>query len=89
MAKRRRKLSPEMEKEISMIQKQIELITAKIFDIEDEELQGEYIQGFEPAKTAFLLLFDGYKNTGYNEETQSALAAYKTHIALFESEFEI
>ena len=42
MAKKRRKLSPELEKNISLAKKQIELITAIIHDIEEEDIQEEY-----------------------------------------------
>ena len=38
MAKRRRKLSPELEKNISLAKKQIELITAIIHDIDEEDI---------------------------------------------------
>ena len=41
MAKRRRKLSPELEKNISLAKKQIELITAIIHDIDEEDIQEE------------------------------------------------
>ena len=37
MVRRRRKLSKDMEKEISLIKKRIELITAIINDIRDDE----------------------------------------------------
>ena len=37
MPKRRRKLSPELEKNISLAKKQIELITAIIHDIDEED----------------------------------------------------
>ena len=37
MAKKRRKLSPELEKNISLAKKQIELITAIIQDIDEED----------------------------------------------------
>ena len=42
MAKRRRKLSPELEKNISLAKKQIELITAIIHDIDEDDIQEEY-----------------------------------------------
>ena len=46
MPQRRRKLNKDFEKSIAKAKKEIELITAKIHDIYDEDIQGEY-------KTAF------------------------------------
>ena len=48
MPKRRRKLSPELEKHISLAKKQIELITAIIHDIDEEDIQEEYKAAFLP-----------------------------------------
>ena len=55
MAKRRRKLSPELEKKISLAKKQIELITAIIHDINDDDIQEEYKSAFLPVMAAFFL----------------------------------
>ena len=44
MAKKRRKLSPELEKNISLAKKQIELITEIIHDIHEEEKQEQYLK---------------------------------------------
>ena len=46
MAKKRRKLSPELEKNISLAKKQIELITAIIHDIDDEDIHKDYMSAF-------------------------------------------
>ena len=50
MAKRRRKLSKEYEKLISISNKDIELILAKINDIYDDDIRGEYAIAFAPIK---------------------------------------
>ena len=89
MAKLRRKLSPEMEKEITTIFKKVELITALIFDIEDESLQGEFIEGFEPAKMKALHLKSEYDLQGYNEVTIQLLQEYKILMNRFQEDYEV
>ena len=42
MPKKRRKLSKELELEMSIALKKVELILAKINDIRDDDIQGEY-----------------------------------------------
>ena len=49
MPKKRRKLSKEHEKSISIALKEIELILAKINDINDDDIRGEYAISFAPA----------------------------------------
>jgi len=41
MAKKRRKLNKEFEKEIYSSKKNVELVLAKIYDIDDEDIQKE------------------------------------------------
>ena len=87
--KRRRKLSPELEKEISTIRKQVELITAKINDIEDDELQAEYKEGFQAGIAAFLYLTSEYDEKGFTDDAIQWRDVYKIQLEKFESEFEI
>ena len=47
MPKKRRKLNQDMEKEISSAKKTVELIVAKINDIDEEDIQVEYRQAFQ------------------------------------------
>ena len=89
MAKRRAKLSPEMEKNISTIFKKIELISALIFDIEEEALQAEYVLGFEPVKIKALLLKNEYDIKGYNEVTIRLLEEYEILMKKFQDDYEI
>ena len=89
MPRKRRKLNPELESHISDAQRKVELITAIINDIEDEEIQLEYKSAFDQVKLTFIALFNGYKLTGYTEETASLYSIYKKLIDSFESEYEI
>ncbi len=87
--KRRRKLSPDLEKDISSAKRKVELITAIIFDIEDEEIQLEYITAFEKVKNAYLLLTALYDEVGFNDQTVMAFDTYKALINSFEEEYEL
>ena len=42
MAKKRRKLNKDFEKKIYSSKKNVELVLAKIYDIDDEDIQKEY-----------------------------------------------
>ena len=46
MAAKRRKLNKEMEAEMVVAQRKVELMTAKIRDIRDEDIQNEFAQAF-------------------------------------------
>ena len=46
MAKKRRKLNKYFEKKIYSSKKNVELVLAKIYDIDDEDIQKEYISAF-------------------------------------------
>ena len=46
MPKKRRKLNKEMEAEMAAAKRKIELVTALINDIRDEDIQGEYLAAF-------------------------------------------
>ena len=46
MAKKRRKLNKDFEKKIYVSKKNVELVLAKIYDIDDEDIQKEYINAF-------------------------------------------
>ncbi len=89
MPKRRRKLSAELEKEISAIKKQVELVTAMINDIGEEELQDDYRIGFQQALTTAAYLSKEYDLNGVTPASEAALALYKEAINKFESEYEI
>jgi glutamate mutase epsilon subunit len=46
MAKKRRKLNKDFEKILYSSKKNVELVLAKIYDIDDEDIQKEYIGAF-------------------------------------------
>ena len=89
MAKRRRKLSREMEQEIKLGLKRVEFISAVINDIVDEEIQGEYISAFENVKNALVIISVEYDTNGYNDTSVKALEGYHTLIKKFEDEYEV
>ena len=89
MAKRRRKLSPELEKKISLAKKQIELITAIIHDINEDDIQEEYKSAFLPVMSAYLSLEQLYKEVGLNEDTTNLHELYLTNLEKFKNEYEL
>ena len=89
MAKRRRKLSPELEKNISLAKKQIELITAIIHDIHEEDIQEEYKSAFLPVMSAYISLDKMYKELGFNDDTNSIYALYLSNLDKFKNEYEL
>ena len=89
MAKRRRKLSPELEKNISLAKKQIELITAIIHDIDEEDIQEEYKSAFLPVMSSYMSLDQMYKELGFNDETNSLYNLYVSNLDKFKSEYEL
>ena len=89
MAKRRRKLSPELEKKISLAKKQIELITAIIHDIDEDDIQEEYKSAFLPVMSVYLSLEQMYKEVGFNDDTTKLHELYLTNLDKFKNEYEL
>jgi len=89
MAKRRRKLSPELEKNISLAKKQIELITAIIHDIREEDIQEEYKSAFLPVMSAYMSLDKMYKEVGFNDDTTNLYKLYLSNLHNFKGEYEL
>ena len=89
MAKKRRKLNKDFEKKIYSSKKNVELILAKIYDIEDEDIQKEYFGAFNKVVNLYDQLKDNYEEQGFNNDSDQLLANYKNAFNLFESEFEI
>ncbi len=89
MPKKRRKLSPELEKNISLAKKQIELITAIIHDIDEEDIQEEYKSAFLPVMSSYMSLDKIYNETGFNEETNNLYNLYLRNLDKFKSEYEL
>ena len=89
MAKKRRKLNKDFEKKIYASRKNVELVLAKIFDIDDEDIQKEYMSAFNGVVYFYDQLKLDYEESGFNESSEELLTNYKDAFSLFESEFEI
>ena len=89
MTKKRRKLNKDFEKIIYSSKKNVELVTAKIYDIDDEDIQKEYISAFNSVVYLYDELKEDYEIKGYNDSSEQLLVDYKDAFNLFESEFEI
>ena len=89
MAKKRRKLNKDFEKKIYTSKKNVELVLAKIYDIDDEDIQKEYITAFNEVVYLYDLLNDNYEKDGFNDNSDEFLNNYNNAYDLFESEFEI
>ena len=89
MAKKRRKLNKEFERKIYSSKKNVELVLAKIYDIDDEDIQKEYMSAFNKVVNLYDELKGDYDLQGFSDNSEELLTNYKTALKLFESEFEI
>ena len=89
MTKKRRKLNKEFEKKIYSSKKNVELVLAKIYDIDDEDIQKEYMNAFNGVVYLYEELKLDYDELGFNVNSEELLTKYKNAVNLFESEFEI
>ena len=89
MAKKRRKLNKDIEKIIYSSKKNVELVLAKIYDIDDEDIQKEYMGAFNGVVYLYDELKKDYEQIGFNDNSEGLLKKYKNAFNLFESEFEI
>ena len=89
MPKKRRKLDKDFEKIIYSAKKRIELILAKIYDINDEDIQKEYMSAFQEVVNLFDSLNIDYDDLGFNENSELLNKKFQDGIAKFESEYEI
>ena len=89
MPKKRRKLNKEMEADMATAKRKIELISALINDIRDEEIQGDYLEAFGQVRSAVVNLVAKYTTDGFCEETEGLLALYKGLIDQFEADYEL
>ena len=89
MAKKRRKLDKEYERIIYSSKKKIELILAKIYDINDEDIQQEYMTAFKEVVNLFDLLKNDYELVGFHDNSDTLNENYQEAILKFESEYEI
>ena len=89
MPKKRRKLNKDFEKKIYSSKKKVELVLAKIYDINDEDIQKEYMSAFNEIVYLYEKLKEDYEQQGYNNNSEEFLNNYKNAFNHFESEFEI
>ena len=89
MAKKRRKLNKEFEKKIYSSKKNVELVLAKIYDINDEDIQKEYMSAFNKVVYLYDELKQDYENLGFNDNSEHFLQNYNKAFNNFKSEFEI
>ena len=89
MVKKRRKLNKDFEKKIYSSKKNVELVLAKIYDINDEDIQKEYMSAFNGIVNLYDELKQDYEQKGFNDGSDELLKNYKNAFHLFESEFEI
>ena len=89
MPKKRRKLNKDFEKKIYTSKKNVELVLAKIYDIDDEDIQKEYMSAFNDVVYSYDQLKNDYELTGFNDNSDKLIADYHKAFSLFESEFEI
>ena len=89
MAKKRRKLNKDFEKKIYSSKKNVELVLAKIYDIDDEDIQKEYMSAFNEVVNLYDELKDDYEKRGFNDNSEGLIINYKKAFNVFESEFEI
>ena len=89
MTKKRRKLNKDFEKKIYASKKNVELVLAKIYDIDDEDIQKEYMNAFNQVVYIYDQLKEDYEQQGFNDNSEELLKNYKNAFNLFESEFEI
>ena len=89
MPKKRRKLNKDFEKKIYSSKKNVELVLAKIYDIDDEDIQKEYISAFNNVVYLHDELKKDYELEGFSDNSEELLINYKNAFNIFESEFEI
>ena len=89
MPKKRRKLNKDFEKKIYTSKKYVELVLAKIYDIDDEDIQKEYMSAFNDVVYSYDQLKNDYELTGFNDNSDKLITNYNKAFSIFESEFEI
>ena len=89
MQKKRRKLNKGFEKKIYSSKKNVELVLAKIYDIDDEDIQKEYMNAFNEVVFLYDEVKIDYERQGFSDNSEDLLSNYENAFNLFESEFEI
>ena len=74
MPKKRRKLNKDFEKKIYSSKKNVELVLAKIYDIDDEDIQKEYMSAFNEVVYLYDRLKVDYDQQGFNDISEELLS---------------
>ena len=77
MAKKRRKLNKDFEQKIYSSKKDVELVLAKIYDIDDEDIQKDYMGAFNGVVNLYDELKENYELQGFNDNSEELLTNYK------------
>ena len=62
---------------------------AKIYDIDDEDIQKEYMSAFNKVVYLYDEWKEDYERQGFSENSEELHSRYENAFNLFESEFEI
>ena len=89
MQKKRRKLNKDFEKIIYTSKKNVELVLAKIYDIDDEEIQKEYMSAFNKVVYLYEQVNEDYNLVGYSVDSEDLMENYNNAFNVFKAEFEI
>ena len=89
MPKKRRRLNKDFEKKIYSSKKNFEIVLAKIYDINDEDIQKEYMNGFNTVVNLYDLLKNDYELVGFTDNSEELINNYNKAFSLFQSEYEI
>ena len=89
MPKKRRKLSKDHERCISLGQKEIELILAKINDIYEDDIREEYAISFAPVKFIIDKMKSDYDEFGFTDQSPIFYEEYLRLLSNFKGEYEI
>ena len=65
------------------------MVLAKIYDIDDENIQKEYMSSFNGVVRLYDELKINYEHEGFHGSSEELLLQYINAFNLFESEFEI
>ena len=77
MTKKRRKLNKDFDKKIYSSKKNVELVLAKIYDIDDEDIQKEYMSAFKQVVFLYDQLKEDYERQGFSDNSEELLRNYK------------
>ena len=78
-----------MKRKYTHQKKNVELVLAKIYDINDEDIQKEYMSAFNEVVSTYDQLRNDYELIGFNDNSENLIDHYNKAFSLFESEFEI